>query len=99
MLTLQQDLDGFIQMGRHFPRKMSISITFTDGSRGEFSGARLNELYDQALAGYRLGNKLDAKGFDRAPVKIHRRNAIGLVPVSPDMAREVVEDHGPEKSR
>ncbi|RAN69495.1 hypothetical protein B5P43_35885 [Bacillus sp. SRB_336] len=87
MLNLRQDSDGFIHMSRHFPAKMSISITFTDGSRGEFSGSRLNELYDQALAAYRLGNKLDAKGFDRSPVNVHRRNAVSLVPVSPDMDR------------
>ncbi|PYI66382.1 hypothetical protein CVV68_13820 [Arthrobacter livingstonensis] len=87
MLNLAQDTDGFIHMSRHLPRKMSIAITFIDGSRSEFSGARLNELYDQALAAYRLGNNLDAKGFDRSPVKIHRRDGVGLVPVSPDMAR------------
>jgi hypothetical protein len=85
MLNLRQDTDGFIHMSRHFPQKMTISITFTDGSQGVFSGSRLNELYDRALAAYRLGNNLDAKGFDRAPVKFHRRNAVGLVPVSPDM--------------
>ncbi|GAA1338113.1 hypothetical protein [Arthrobacter roseus] len=87
MLNLQQDLDGFIHMGRHFPNKITIAITFTDGTRGEFSGARLNELYDEALAAYRLGNSLDAKGFDRAPAKIHRRNAVEIVPVSSDMAQ------------
>ncbi|WP_287931384.1 hypothetical protein [Arthrobacter sp.] len=85
MLTLRQDTDGFIHMSRHFPQKMSISIVFTDGSSGEYSGARLNGLYDQAVAAYRLANKLDAKGFDRAPAKVHRRNAVGLVPVSADM--------------
>jgi len=85
MLNLRQDTDGFIHMSRHFPRGMTIAITFTDGSRGEFAGSRLNELYDRALAAYRRGNNLDAKGFDRAPQKIHRRNAVGLVPVSPDM--------------
>lgn len=87
MLNIQQDRDGFIHMSRHFPKTIPVSITFTDGSRGEFSGARLNELYDQALAAYRLGNNLDARGFDRAPVKFHRRNAVSLVPVRPDMAR------------
>ncbi len=86
MLNLRQDNDGFIHMSRHFPNKMPISITFANGTQGEFSGARLNELYDQALAAYRRGNNLDAKGFDRAATNIHRRNAVGLVPVSPDMA-------------
>ncbi|MDQ6739906.1 MAG: hypothetical protein M3021_05955 [Actinomycetota bacterium] len=86
MLNLRQDADGFIHMSRRFPNKMSIVVTFTDGTQGQFSGARLNELYDQALAAYRLGNNLDAKGFDRTSPNIHRRNAIGLVPVRPDMA-------------
>ncbi|NVM96537.1 hypothetical protein [Arthrobacter wenxiniae] len=85
MLTLRQDTDGFIHMSRHFPQKMAISIIFTDGSTGEYSGARLNGLYDQALSAYRLGNNLDAKGFDRVPAKVHRRNAVGLVPVSAGM--------------
>lgn len=87
VLNLQQDMNGFIHMGRHFPNTMTIGITFTDGTRREFSGARLNELYDEALAAYRLGNSLDAKGFDRAPAKIHRRNAVEIVPVSSDMAQ------------
>ncbi len=86
MLNLRQDADGFIHMSRHFPNKMSVVVTFTDGTQEQFSGARLNELYDQALAAYRLGNNLDAMGFDRASRNIHRRNAIGLVPVRPDMA-------------
>ncbi|WP_434612201.1 hypothetical protein [Arthrobacter sp. A5] len=45
MLNLRRDQDGFIHVGRHFPTNMSIAITFTDGTRGEFSSARLNELY------------------------------------------------------
>ncbi|MBG0740180.1 hypothetical protein IV500_12395 [Paeniglutamicibacter antarcticus] len=86
MLHLLQDSDGFIHMSRHFPNKMSIAVTFIDGTQRQFSGARINELYDQALAAYRRGNNLDAKGFDRRARNIHRRNDIGLVPVSPDMA-------------
>lgn len=85
MIHLKQDTDGFIHMGRRFPNSVTVAITFTDGSTGEYSGRRLNELYDQAVAAYRLGNNLDAKGFDRNDKRIHRKNGVGLVPVTAGM--------------
>ncbi|MEV8181138.1 hypothetical protein [Specibacter sp. NPDC078692] len=85
MIELKQDTDGFVRMPRHFPAKATITITFTDGTVGEYSGKRLNELYDEALAAFRLGNNMDAKGFDRNAKNIHRRNAISLVPVQAGM--------------
>jgi hypothetical protein len=88
MISLQQDTDGYIRMSRHFPGSSLISITFADGSQEEFSGVRMNELYDQALALYRERNNLDAKGFSRTPKKSgHRRNAIEFVPVQAGMAK------------
>lgn len=72
-------------MSRRFPSSTRISITFNDGSTGEYSGAKMNELYDQALADFRLGNNMDAKGFDRNAKKIHRRNAVDYVPVQAGM--------------
>lgn len=72
-------------MSRHFPAKTMISVTFNDGTVGEYTGRRMNEIYDQALAAFRLGNNLDAKGFDRNSQKIHRRNAVEVVPVEAGM--------------
>ncbi len=87
MITLQQDADGFVRMNRHFPGKTPIAILFTDGSTGEYTGARLNELYDVALATYRAENRLDAKGFSRAPAKtVHPTNNVEFVPVTAGMA-------------
>ena len=87
MITLQQDADGFVRMNRHFPGKTPIAILFTDGSTGEYTGARLNELYDVALATYRAENRLDAKGFSRAPAKtVHPTNNVEFVPVESGMA-------------
>jgi hypothetical protein len=87
MIRLQQDADGYVRMNRHFPSKTPISITFTDGSTGEYTGARLNELYDAALAEYRAENRLDAKGFSRAPAKtVHPTNNVEYVPVEAGMA-------------
>ncbi|MFQ4150555.1 hypothetical protein AAGW05_18035 [Arthrobacter sp. LAPM80] len=86
MIQLKQDNEGFVRMSRRFPAKTLISITFTDGTTGEYSGRRMNEIYDEALAAYRLGNNLDAKGFDRHPTKIHRRNGVDIVPVVSGMA-------------
>lgn len=73
-------------MSRHFPAKTTISITFNDGTQGEYSGQRLNAIYDAALAAFRLGNNMDAKGFDRNDKKIHRRNAVDHVLVESGMA-------------
>lgn len=86
MIQLQQDNDGFVRMSRHFPAKTVIAITFNDGTTGEYSGMRLNDIYDAALAAFRLGNNMDAKGFDRHNKKIHRRNAVEIVPVESGMA-------------
>ena len=86
MIKLQQDTDGFVRMSRHFPAKTLISITFNDGTVGEYTGRRMNEIYDDALAAFRLGNNLDAKGFNRLDKKIHRRNAVDIVPVQAGMA-------------
>jgi hypothetical protein len=87
MITLQQDADGFVRMNRHFPSKTPIAILFTDESTGEYTGARLNELYDLALATYRAENRLDAKGFSRAPAKtVHPTNNVEFVPVTAGMA-------------
>lgn len=85
MINLQQDSQGFIRMNRHFPASASVSITFTDGTREVFTGKRLNEVYDQALAVYRAENQLDAKGFSRGPrKKVHP--GIEFVAVRPGMA-------------
>lgn len=86
MIQLKQDSEGFVRMSRHFPAKTVIAIAFTDGTVGEYTGRRMNEIYDQALATFRLGNNLDAKGFDRNPRKIHRRNAVDIVAVQAGMA-------------
>ncbi len=86
MIQLKQDAAGFIHMKRHFPAKTLISITFTDGTTGEYTGKKLNELYDVALADFRLGNNMDAKGFDRNAKNIHRRNGVDHVPVQSGMA-------------
>ena len=88
MINIQQDDQGFIRMSRRFPEKLLISITFSDGSQETYSGRRLNELYDNALAEFRAGNNMDAKGSSRLPAKtIHRRNAVDFVPVHPGMAK------------
>lgn len=86
MIQLTQDTDGFVRMSRHFPVKTLIAITFTDGTVGQYTGRRMNEIYDAALAAFRLGNNLDAKGFDRHDKKIHRRNSVDVVPVQAGMA-------------
>ncbi len=83
MIHLQQDPEGFIRMKRHFPASAAVTITFTDGSKEEFAGRRLNELYDEALAAYRAQNHLDAKGFSRGPKK-KVQTAIEFVPVRPE---------------
>ncbi|PXA72737.1 hypothetical protein [Cryobacterium arcticum] len=86
MITLTQDADGFVRMNRHFPAKTPISIRFTDGSEAEYTGRKLNELYDEALAVYRAENRLDAKGFSRAPAKtVHPTNNVEFVPVQAGM--------------
>ncbi|MCU1518138.1 MAG: hypothetical protein JWQ75_2859 [Pseudarthrobacter sp.] len=86
MITLQQDAEGFIRMKRHFPAAAEVSVTFADGSNEVFSGSRLNEIYDDALAAYRAANQLDAKGFSRGPQK-KIQTSIEFVPVSPGMAQ------------
>ena len=88
MINLQQDADGFIRMNRHFPGNSVISITFIDGSSEEFSGHRLNDIYDEARAVYRAQNHLDAKGFSRLPAKtVHPTKNIQFVPVHAGMAK------------
>ena len=86
MIKLQQDAEGFIRMNRHFPASTPITITFADGSTGEFTGRQLNEAYDAALAEYRAQNHLDAKGFSRVPKKkVAPGNKIEFVRVHPGM--------------
>lgn len=85
MISLQQDTQGFIRMNRHFPGSVSVSVVFADGTTEVFTGRRLNEIYDDALAAYRAGNHLDAKGFNRGPKK-KVQQGIEFVPVSPGMS-------------
>lgn len=88
MIYLQQDPEGFVRMKRHFPGSTVISITFNDGSSGEFSGEQLNAMYDEALAVYRAENHLDAKGYSRAPKRtVQPANSIEFVAVHPGMAK------------
>lgn len=86
MISLQQDPQGFIRMSRHFPASVSVTVSFADGTQEVFTGQRLNEIYDQALAAYRAGNHLDAKGFNRGPRK-KVQQGIGFVQVAPGMAK------------
>lgn len=87
MINLQQDMDGFIRMIQHYPKLLPITITFQDGTVEEVTGAQLNELFDQAVADYRVGNKLDARGFDRAAgKKAPKKTSISLVPVKPGLS-------------
>jgi len=86
MITLQQDTDGFIRMNRHFPAGASITVTFTSGASEVFTGAALNAIFDAAVADYRARNRLDAKGFSRAPaVTVQRMKGIQFVAVHPGM--------------
>jgi hypothetical protein len=85
MISLQQDPQGFIRMKRHFPATASVAVTFADGTQEVFTGRQLNHIYDEALATYRAGNNLDAKGFSRGPQK-KVQQGIEFVPVSPGMA-------------
>jgi len=87
LINLQQDPEGFIRMKRHFPASAAVTITFSDGSREEFSGRRLNDIYDNALADYRAQNQLDAKGFSRGPQK-KVQTGIEFVAVRPGMGQE-----------
>lgn len=88
MINLQQDADGFIRMNRHFPGKTPVSITFTDGSSEVFTGNRINEIYDEALAVFRAENHLDEKGYSRRPAKtVQPANGIAFVPVQTGMAK------------
>lgn len=86
MIHLHQDSEGFIRMKRHFPASAAVTITFTDGSREEFTGRRLNGIYDDALAAYRAQNHLDAKGFSRGPQK-KVQTGIEFVAVRPGMGQ------------
>jgi hypothetical protein len=86
LINLQQDSEGFIRMKRHFPASAALTITFSDGSREEFSGRRLNDIYDNALADYRAQNQLDAKGFSRGPQK-KVQTGIEFVAVRPGMGQ------------
>lgn len=85
MIQLTQDSNGYVRMSRLFPAKVLVSINFNDGTTGEYTGKRMNEIYDEALAAFRLGNNLDARGFDRNAKNIHRRNAVEHVPVQSGM--------------
>jgi hypothetical protein len=89
VITLQQDADGFIRMTRHLPDSATFAVTFTDGSSEEFTGRRLNEIYDQAVAEYRALNNLDAKGFSRRPAKtVQPATTIEYIAVRPGMTAE-----------
>lgn len=72
-------------MKRHFPGGASVSVLFTDGTHEVCTGQRLNDIYDEALAAYRAGNNLDAKGFNRGPRK-KVQQTIEFIPVSPGMS-------------
>ncbi|MBM7793159.1 hypothetical protein JOE60_001750 [Paenarthrobacter ilicis] len=85
MISLHQDAQGYIRMKRHFPATTEVSVVFADGAEEVFSGKRLNEIYDQALADFRAANHLDAKGYDRGPQK-KVQQGIEFVPVSPGMS-------------
>ena len=85
MISLHQDPQGFIRMKRHFPASVAVAVVFADGTEEVFTGRRLNEIYDEALATYRAGNDLDAKGFNRGPRK-KVQQGIEFVPVSPGMS-------------
>ena len=88
MINLQQDAEGFIRMNRHYPGSTAVSVTFNDGSSEEFSGEQINTIYDDALAAYRAGNHLDAKGFSRGPKKtVQPSNKIEFVAVHPAMRK------------
>jgi hypothetical protein len=88
VINLQQDAEGFIRMNRHYPASTLVSVTFADGSSEEFSGSRLNAIYDDALAVYRAENHLDAKGYSRAPKKtIQPANKIEFIAVRPGMSK------------
>ncbi|GAA5227149.1 hypothetical protein [Paeniglutamicibacter antarcticus] len=87
MIHLKQDSDGNVRMPKRFPRTVDITVTFADGTQEVVKGSTMNEHYDAALANYRLQNNLDAKGFSRSPAtNIHRKNAVGFVPVSPGLS-------------
>ncbi|MDQ0678493.1 hypothetical protein QFZ30_001875 [Arthrobacter pascens] len=86
LIHLNQDAEGFIRMKRHFPGSSAVTITFSDGSQEEFSGRRLNAIYDEALAVYRAENQLDAKGFARGPKK-KVQPGIEFVRVHPGMGQ------------
>jgi L-fucose isomerase-like protein len=84
MIDLQQDADGFIRMNRHFPSTTLVTVTFTESAPEVFTGARLNEIYDEALADFRSQNRLDAKGFSRAPAKtVQPMNNLTFVKIAP----------------
>ncbi|MDQ0756582.1 hypothetical protein [Arthrobacter sp. B3I4] len=86
MIKLQQDAEGFIRMKQHFPASTPITISFNDGTEGQFTGRQLNAAYDAALAEYRAQNHLDAKGFNRAAKKkSDPGNKIEFVRVDPGM--------------
>ena len=87
MITLKQDADGFIRMNRHFPQTVQVGIVFANGSVEEFSGSRLNEIYDAAQETFRVENHLDAKGFSRRPGKtVQSKSRIDYVAVQPGMS-------------
>ncbi|MDH6236974.1 hypothetical protein [Cryobacterium sp. CG_9.6] len=86
MITLNQDVDGFIRMNRHFPESASITINFTASAPELFTGTQLNAIFDAAVAEFRSQNRLDAKGFSRAPAAtVQRQTNIQFVPVHAGM--------------
>lgn len=87
MINLKQDAEGFVRMNRHFPERVLISITFTDGATETFTGEQLNGVFDIAQADFRLQNNLDEKGFSRAePKTVRPKTTIEFLQVHPGIA-------------
>ncbi|GAA4361231.1 hypothetical protein [Paeniglutamicibacter cryotolerans] len=89
MIKLQQDPDGFVRMPTIVPNSARITVVFADGTQEEFTGQRLNDLRAEALAGFRKGNNMDAKGFNRNKGQVkHGKNSVQFVPVAPGMSQK-----------
>jgi hypothetical protein len=74
-------------MNRHFPKTSSISIVFSDGTSGVFTGEQINGVYDEAVVEFRSRNNLDAKGFSRGPATtVQPKNKIEFVAVHAGMS-------------
>lgn len=88
MIKLQQDTDGFLRMPAILPNSATVTVVFADGTQEEFTGQRLNDLRAEALADFRRGNDMDAKGFNRNKGQVkHGKNSVQFVPVAPGMSQ------------